>query len=319
MNTFKPDQTQFPVDEWAMAMKDAVSTIIRIGRDLVATHRLASEKAEEVCRNWKLEERQAGERESLDALFKSGREILEKLNGVIVTRNPADMAASAKAIERNLPVVEDSFLQVRHCAQDLLHWARRYGDVEDCHLAEEYRACHARLTSFSPVFKPRLESLQLDLVIAAAGDDADPGVKRLLSAITRYNAVLDTARRFVQAVADPQLELVFAETDLFLQDIQRIPLNIRGPVASELNDCCQGRLYDPLSFDQAVRPLGLHQPEGVDSSLVVFESHGIHVLMTVDEDPIFGQLTVHLLRAVGEDAYDGACAAVTEALCNEWR
>ena len=41
--------------------------------------------------------------------------------------------------------------------------------------------------------------------------------------------------------------------------------------------------------------------------------------MTVEEDPLFGQMTVHLLRAVSEDKYESARAEVVEALADEWR
>mgnify|MGYP001545467406 CR=1 FL=1 len=41
---------------------------------------------------------------------------------------------------------------------------------------------------------------------------------------------------------------------------------------------------------KSVRPVEMEHPVGIDSSLVVFQSHGIRVLLTVAEDPIFGQL-----------------------------
>jgi hypothetical protein len=319
MKNLTDDTHTFSVDEWAAAMSVAAGEIDETGRSMVATHRQASERAEEVCRNWRLQERQAEERVALENLFASAREILEKLNHAVGSDDPVRLAVAAKAIERYLPEVEQAFLTVRHCAQDLLQWADRHGDPEHHELTAAFRALHGRLTSYAPVFKPRLEAFQMNLVAQAAAADADPAVAELLSAITRYNAVLDSARRFVAAVVEPPLDLVFAETDLFLEDVQRIPLDIRGRVGSELNDCCRHLVYEPSVFAEAVRPVEMDQPDGIDSSLAVFESHGIRVLLTVEEDPIFGELTVHLLRAVDEDEYTDACAGVTEALHDEWR
>lgn len=314
------DETRtFSVDEWSAAMSAAVLEIDETGRELVAIHRKASDRAEEVCRNWRLEERQAEERLALERLFASGRKILEKLEDALEYDTPTIQSRAAEAIERHLPDVERSFLTVRHCAQDLLHWADRHGDPEHHELTAAYRALHGRLTSYTPVFKPRLESFQMRLVAKAAAADADPAVADLLSAITRYNAVLESARRFVAAVVEPPLELVFAETDLFVEDAQRIPLDVRGRVGSELNDCCQRLVYEPSAFAESVRTVEMEHLVGIDSSLVVFESHGIRVLLSVEEDPIFGQLTVHLLRAVGEDDYKSACAEVIRALGEEWR
>ena len=281
MNTFNTGARAFSLDEWSQDMADAVSHIGQAGRDLLAALRGNSERAEEVCRNWRLEERQAEHQDALQALFSAGKEILLDLDSAENNLEPAAMAKAAACIDRNLPKVEDAFLVVRHCAQDLLLWANRHGKPEQSGLKEDYRARHGELTAYAPVFKPRLEAFQMKLVELTKGEGASAAVTDLLSAITRYNAVLDTARRFVAAVVEPPLELVFAETDLFLQDLQQIPVKTRGEVASELNDCCRSVLYKPEVFANTVVPVPMEQPDGIDSSLVRFASQGIQVLMTV--------------------------------------
>lgn len=319
MNQLDMNSQTFTVEEWAAAMMMAVSEIDEVGRDLLARTRLGSERAEEVCRNWRLEERQAEERAALSSLFAAAQEILESLVGAETLLQADTMASASGAIEENLPVIEEGFLAVRHCAQDLLHWADRYGTPENSDASASYRAAHNNLTSYAPVLKPRLEALQARLLGLAASNETGPAVRSLLSAITRYNAVLDSARRFVAVVVDPPLELIFAETEQFLEDVQQIPLKTRGLVGSELNDCCGSLMYDPTVFAKTVKPVEVQQPEGIESSLVVFESHGMRILFTVEEDPIFGQLTVHLLRAVGEAEFDSACAGVSEVLAEEWK
>lgn len=318
MNQLNMNTQTFSVDEWAAAMMASVSEIDELGRELVARHRQGSERAEEVCRNWRLEERPAEQHIALGSLFAAAREILESLVETEILLQADTMASAAQAIEENLPTIEEGFLAVRHCAQDLLHWADRYGTPENSGVTASYRAAHDKLISFAPVFKPRLETLQAQLLGLVESDETGPAVRRLLSAITRYNAVLDSARRFVAVVVEPPLELVFAETGQFLEDVQEIPLETRGLVGSELNDCCRSLLYEPAIFARAVKAVETKQPEGIDSSLVVLESHGLRILFTVEEDPIFGQLTVHLLRAVGALEFDSACAGVSRALAEEW-
>lgn len=318
MNQLEINSQTFSVKAWVTAMTDAVSEIDEAGRELVAVHRVGSERAEEVCRNWRLEERQAEQRLALDSLFASAKEILESLVEAEHLLRADTMAASAEAIEQNLPLIEEGFLSVRLCAQDLLQWADRHSLPENAGVTATYRAAHKKLTSYAPVLKPRLETLQEQLLGLATSKQAGPAVKSLLSAITRYNAVLDSARRFVAAVVEPPLELVFAETEQFVEDIQEIPLETRGLVGSELNDCCRSLMYDSAIFAKAVKAVETKQPAGIDSSLVVFESHGLRVLFTVEEDPIFGQLTVHLLRAVGDAEFDSACEDVDRALAGEW-
>lgn len=309
----------FFVEEWVTEMDSASGDICLLGQALIAAHRKTGGRAEEVCENWKLSQRQAEARQVLDSLFLAARDVLEKLTDAAQNMETETMYEAAEAIERNLPIIEDAFLAIRHCAQDLLHWAQRYAVLEGSTLPDDYRKCHARLIAFTPVLKPRLESLQMKLLERVAGGDVEPGANELLSAITRYNAVLDTARRFIRAVVEPPLDLVFAETSEFLADVDKVPLSVRGAIASELNDCCQSLQYDRAGFEDKVVPLPLQQPEGVDSSLVVFDCNGMRILMTVDEDPIFEQITIHLLRAVSADEYGKACTLVTEALCDEWR
>ena len=234
MNSPVTQLPTFSLDEWAASMASAVDEIDRFGRELLSRHRGISARAEEVCVNWRLEERQAEQRMALESLLGAGRGILEKLGEAERSLEPKLMEDAAACIEQNLPAVEEAFLSVRHCAQDLLQWAERHGNEPLAELRADYRAQHGKLTAYAPVFKPRLEALQLNLAERDRAADSPPAVTRLLSAITRYNAVLDVARRFVAAVVEPPLELVFAETEPFLRDFRKIPVDTRGAVALSL-------------------------------------------------------------------------------------
>lgn len=301
-------------------MEAAIESISEAGAALLGEHGAAGARAAEVCRNWKLAERQHGERKVLQTMLDASEDMLQSLAPVLADKETgaAQFTEAAASIERNLPVIEDAFLELRHCAQDLLHWAQRFAPLEGSSRPDEYRAAHGELIAFAPVFKPRLESLQMALVEKMDGNQPSVEAGRLLSAITRYNGILDTARRFVRAVVEPPLELVFAETDRFLADMQALPLSDRAELASELNDCCQSLQYDRPAFDRRVESVATHQPTGADSSLALFKHRDHHVLLTVEEDPIFEQMTVHLLRVADTAGLPAACSEVTCALDEEW-
>lgn len=299
-------------------MESAASEICSLGREMVETHRVVGGRAEEVLENWKLAERLVGEREALGRIFQHGRLILEHLRLARETRQPGAMRSAAEVIDKSLPEIERAFLIVRHCAQDLLHWVQRFAPIEQSTLPARYRASYARLIAYAPVLKPRLETFQQELVDAVEGGSSGRDTRALLSAITRYNGSLDSARRFVRAVVDPPLDLVFRESEEFVGEMQQISLESRAELASNLNDCCQSLQYDRASFDRRVRPVAEHRPEQGESSLVVFGHGKYQVLFTVEEDPIFDQMTVHLLRVVEEGSLQGACESVTRALQEEW-
>jgi hypothetical protein len=69
----------------------------------------------------------------------------------------------------------------------------------------------------------------------------------------------------------------------------------------------------------------LHQPslssflDGYDSSLYTLKiSEALNVILTVDEDPIFGQVIFTLFRAIQHDNLDKAYKSVAEALYQDF-
>ncbi|RKX40162.1 MAG: hypothetical protein DRP64_13075, partial [Verrucomicrobia bacterium] len=180
-----------------------------------------------------------------------------------------------------------------------------------------YRASYARLVSYTPIVKPRLEAMQQELLKLARDPEADESVQALLSAITRYNGAMDTARRFVQAIVDPPLELTFQETNLFTEDWQGYSVEERSHLASEMNDCCQFLLYDESEFNKRAEAIRPQLADGMEASLFALPVDTVRILFTVDEDPVFGQLTITLLRAVRADCRDEACESIIQTLYNE--
>ena len=142
-------------------------------------------------------------------------------------------------------------------------------------------------------------------------------MKRLFSAITRYNGVLDTAREFVRAIVDPPLELVFHETKKFLEDWQACSPEEQSHFASELNDCCQFLLYDDAEFNRVTEKIRPALSGGVEASLRLMNIDESRILFSIDEDPVFGQLIVTLYRVVAERLFDEACKSTIESLYHE--
>ena len=311
-------QDDFDVAEWNDAMESAANDICELGRQLVASHRKTGDRAEEVLRNWNLEERLVEEREALACIFRAGRRVLEQLRLARDSMQPDLLRESAEVIEQSLTEIENAFLVVRQCAQDLLHWVQRFAPVEGSDLPARYRSSYGRLTAYSPVLKPRLEAFQQDLLNAVNSKDGSIETRALLSAITRYNGTLETARRFVRAVVEPPLDLVFLETGEFIEEMQCIPLDSRASLASSLNDCCQSLQYERANFDRQVTPVSEHRLAEGESSLVVFADGNYRVLLTFEEDPIFDRMTVHLLRVVEVRDFKIACETVSRALQEEW-
>ena len=308
-----------PLVEWGEMMESARTEISRASQSLVYPDHDLTERAQEVCVNWRLRERSAQEKHSLDVLASCVLPVLEAIDAVLREPHTQTVTLAAEEIEKRLPDIEASFLELRHFAQDLLHWVQKYSPGVSDKLLAEYRSAYAQLISMAPRIKPCLQKLHTDLAGLSGDDRLGDAAKRLHSALTRYLAVLDAAHGFVGAVVKPPLELVFEETEAFLEDLQAIALPTRRDLASHLNDICQSLLYDPKRFESAVERVSLDYEPGMDSSLVVFRHAGFALYLTVDEDPLFGYLTVQLLRAVSNEHTETAELWAATTLHQEWQ
>lgn len=314
----------FPIDSWLTEMKDAVDRIARLGQAFLETHRRASDKAAANADRWHLAQRLDEERQALlDLLDCAGRvirSIVECRRAVHAgTASNADLHQGltdcADVIEETLPRIEESFVTSRHAALDLLRWAERAGKIEESTLPADYRASYARLISHAPVIKPLTETFQEDLLRLKEGERLHPVAQRLISVLSRYNAVMETARSFVRSVTEPPLELAFHETASFLEDVKALSREQLAAAATELNDCCQLLLYDVPEFNRRVRQVRPRLAAGIDASMVVLGvSGGFQVIFTVDEDPVFEQLSITLLRIVPEQQIEAATDDLARAL-----
>lgn len=312
------------LDSWLAEMKEAVDRIAELGRSVLETHRQANDKAAANAERWRLAERLEEERQALlnllDCASRVVKAIVECRHAVHAATSPEGdlhraLNGCADVIEQNLPRIEESFVNARHAALDLLRWAERAGKIEESTLPADYRASYARLISHAPVIKPLTERFQEDLLLLKKGDRLHPAAQRLVSVLSRYNAVIETARSFVRSVTEPPLELAFHETESFLDDVKSLSSEQLASAATELNDCCQLLLYDAAEFNRRVRQVRPPLAEGIDASMAVLGvSGGFQVIFTVDEDPVFEQLSITLLRVLPEHEIDAATDDLTKAL-----
>jgi hypothetical protein len=85
-------------------------------------------------------------------------------------------------------------------------------------------------------------------------------------------------------------------------------------LGTELNDCCQFLLYDPAAFDRSVQNIQQPLALGIDASIYVLPVEDWRIVFTMDEDPLFGQLIVTLLRVVRSDDLEHAIASLIQLL-----
>jgi hypothetical protein len=314
----------FPTDTWLADMKSAVDRITKLGTLILDMHRRASDKAAQTADNWHLADRIEDERAALLVLIAKVRQIIETVVHCRQEMHAADakpeqiheaMERCRTAIESNLPDIEQAFATIRHSALDLLLWTRRAAKIEGSELPDAYRASYAQLVAYAPITKPLMAALQDDLLRLNTQSGLHPHEQRLISALNHYNAVAESARGFVKSVVEPPLELVFHEAETFVDDFQSFLPGQKAALATELNDCCQLLLYDAAAFHQRVEPVRPQLADGMDASMVVLTvDDELKVFLTVDEDPVFAQLVVTLLRVVPENRFVAALDGLTRDL-----
>jgi len=112
------------------------------------------------------------------------------------------------------------------------------------------------------------------------------------------------------------MKLVFEVNDKFEKDLKRLGPPHHRMIVDKINAICSLLKYEPKVFFQHVyRPLIPHLAKGFKSSMYVLRAdRDIRVILTVDEDPIFEQIIVTLMRVVRHNDLDKAFRGIAEAL-----
>ena|SRR3989338_8357238 len=112
------------------------------------------------------------------------------------------------------------------------------------------------------------------------------------------------------------MKLVFEATDKFEKDLRRLDPKNRDRIINKINASCSLLQNQPSVFFRLVyRPLIPYLAKGLKSSMYVLRvDSDIRVILTVDEDPIFEQIIMTLLRVVRHNDLDKAFRGIAEAL-----
>jgi mRNA-degrading endonuclease RelE of RelBE toxin-antitoxin system len=112
------------------------------------------------------------------------------------------------------------------------------------------------------------------------------------------------------------MPIEFHGTDTFEEELQKLQPKERAVVISKVNQYCATLDVDPTQFRRhAYRPLKIMLPDDVGSSLYALRvSPDLRVILTVEDDPLFGRTLVTLLRVVRHSALDKVFRGVVEGL-----
>jgi hypothetical protein len=117
------------------------------------------------------------------------------------------------------------------------------------------------------------------------------------------------------------VEIVIESTKRFETDLARLSAADRSLAIEKINDCAS--LFPTQKADGYRKLRRLQIPpnlNGYESSLYTLRiSQELKVILTVDEDPIFGQVIFTLFRAVNPDEIESAYQDVSESLYQELR
>lgn len=112
------------------------------------------------------------------------------------------------------------------------------------------------------------------------------------------------------------MELQFDTTRRFEKDLKRLSPKDQGRVAASIDK--YAAMFDIEQGDPTrhiYQPHKILLPEGLDSSLYVLRAtEQIRVILTIEDDPIFGRKIVTLIRVVNHDDLDRAFNSIAESL-----
>ncbi|MFZ4660789.1 MAG: hypothetical protein ACOYNY_27505 [Caldilineaceae bacterium] len=112
------------------------------------------------------------------------------------------------------------------------------------------------------------------------------------------------------------MNLVFHSTATFEQELHAIDAALQERIVQRINEVAQAFLTDRQLFaQQARKPYNIPMHNGFDSSLYsIIVKPDLRVILTVDEDPLFDQAIVTLLRVVKRPALYNTYTAIAQAL-----
>lgn len=110
------------------------------------------------------------------------------------------------------------------------------------------------------------------------------------------------------------MDVLIESTKKFEKDIAKLSEHEKEIAIRKINGCAELFIVDKPNVYRKLKPLRIHL-NGYDSSLYTMKiSLKLIVVLTIDEDPIFGQVIFTLFRIVKHDDLDKAYKGVVESL-----
>lgn len=116
------------------------------------------------------------------------------------------------------------------------------------------------------------------------------------------------------------MDILIESTKDFEDDLSKLSEGERAEAVKKINDCASLFLTQKAEVYRKLRrlPLSSSTLNGYESSLYTLRvSQKLSLILTVDEDPIFGQVIFTLFRAVKHDDLDKAYQGIAESLYRE--
>jgi mRNA-degrading endonuclease RelE of RelBE toxin-antitoxin system len=115
------------------------------------------------------------------------------------------------------------------------------------------------------------------------------------------------------------MDVLIESTKSFEKDLDRLGKDEKAAAVKKINDCAS--LF-PTQKADVYRQLHLlplpSDLNGYESSLFTLRvSEKLRIILTIDEDPIFGQVIFTLFRVIKRDDLDKAYKSVAESLYQE--
>lgn len=112
------------------------------------------------------------------------------------------------------------------------------------------------------------------------------------------------------------MDVLIESTKKFETDLDRLSHDDKAATVKKINDCASLFPSQKAESYRKLRRLPLSSElNGYESSLYTLKvSKKLRVILTVDEDPIFGQVVFTLFRVVNREHLDGAYQGVAESL-----
>ena len=115
------------------------------------------------------------------------------------------------------------------------------------------------------------------------------------------------------------MDVLIESTRNFEQDLERLSNEEKAITVKKINDCASLFPTQKVDVYRKLRRLPLVSGlNGYESSLYTLKvAQKLRVILTVDEDPIFGQVIFTLFRVVKHDDMDKAYRGIAESLYQE--